>query len=233
MIVAVVVAVLGAVIADELTGGSRWAAAKIVRWAAKCIYRDNPERAVERAEEWAALIATTLPTNLTALCFGLGLAAAAIACLAAQCFGRVRLALHSTRPGLAALSVAERDRRGHLAEAQRVACLTLLTEVSWLRLRTSNAAAIPAKEIDLYMADVRDLAAKVQLAAANVAMLAPQTQASASRLAEAATRVADAMTAERALIQRRRVRPPRFGELDETTQAFLRTAVDLRTEVIP
>ena len=232
MIGEVVAAVLGAVMADELIGGSRWIAARIAGWAAERIYRDNPERAAERAEEWAALISTTLPTNLTALCFGLGLAAAAIGCVTARYLGRMGSALRGTRAELPALLIAERDRQGHLAEVQRVACLTLLTEVSQLRLRTANATATPPKEIDLYLADVRDLAAKVQLAAANVAMLAPQAQAAASRLAEAATRVADAMAAERALIQRRRIRPPRFSELDETAQAFLQTAANLRTDFI-
>lgn len=233
MIGEVAVAVLGAVMADELTGGSRWTAARIAGWAARRIYRDNAARAAERAEEWTALISTTLPTNLAALCFGLGLAAAAIAYVITQYLGRVGSALRGSRAELPALLIAEHYRREHLAETQRVACLALLSEVSQLRLRTANAAAVPAKEIGLYLDDVRDLAAKVQLAAANVAMLAPQAQAAAGRLAEAAKRVADAMAAERALIQRRRIRPPRFSELDETVQAFLQAAVDLRTDASP
>jgi hypothetical protein len=229
----VIVAVLGAVVADELTGGSRWAAARISGWAARRIYCNNAERAAERTEEWAALISTTLPTNLAALCFGLGLAASAIAFVTARYLGHVGSALRGTRAELPAFLIAEHDRREHLVETKRVACLGLLTEVSQLRLRAEKAATVPAKEIDLYLVDVRDLAAQVQLAAANVAILAPQAQAAASRLAEAAMRVADAMAAERTLIQRRRIRPPRFSELDETARAFLQAAIDLHTDVIP
>jgi hypothetical protein len=68
----VLVAILAALVVNELTGVSRWTAGKIARWAARRIYRSNPERASGRAEEWQALISKSVPMNISALCFGLG-----------------------------------------------------------------------------------------------------------------------------------------------------------------
>jgi hypothetical protein len=75
----VLVAILAAILVNELTGASRWTAGKVARWAARRIYLSNPERASGRAEEWQALISKSVSSNISALCFGLGLGAAALA----------------------------------------------------------------------------------------------------------------------------------------------------------
>jgi hypothetical protein len=80
----VLAAVLAAILVSELTGVSRWAAAKVARWAARRIYPSNPERASGRAEEWQALISNPIPGSISALCFGLSLGAMALGRSAAR-----------------------------------------------------------------------------------------------------------------------------------------------------
>ena len=230
MIRAVVAAVLVALITGELTNGSRWIAARIARWAATWIYHANAERAAARAEEWEALISTTLPTNLSALGFGLGLGAAAVACVIAQFPLRmVRAPLSGTRAELRAVEAVEQERRDQLVERQRAACLDLLSEVSRLRVRAGGATSVPAKKINLYLADVRALAANVQITAANVALLVPSAQNAADRLAEASVCLADTIGADPAN-SRRHIRRPQFSELDIAAKTFLESAVTLLTE---
>jgi hypothetical protein len=226
VISAVVVAFLVALVAGEATDGSRWVGIRLARWAARRIYHGNASRATARAEEWEAL-ALSLPTSLSAMCFGLGLASAGVACVVM----RSVVALWRTSAGLRSTG-AERERRDRLADRQRAACLDLLSAVSQLRLRAATASRMPAREIDPYLADIRVLTAGVELAAANVVMLAPSTQVAADRLTEASERLAHAMAAEREVGWRRLLSRPQFGKLDESAQAFLRAAVALLAEAI-
>lgn len=52
----------------------------MTRWAAKRIYPSNPERAARRSEDWEALISESIPTNISRLCFGLGMGCAGLWC---------------------------------------------------------------------------------------------------------------------------------------------------------
>jgi hypothetical protein len=80
----VLAAIFAAILASELTGVSRWAAAKVTRWAARRIYPSDPARASGRAEEWQALISDSIPMNISALCFGLSLGVMALGRSAAR-----------------------------------------------------------------------------------------------------------------------------------------------------
>src|SRR5262249_15089978 len=91
----VLVAIVVTLIVNEATDVSPWTAIRLVRWASKHIYAANPDRVTKRAEEWEALIAKSIPTNISKFCFGLSLGAAALSCI-------------SVRRANAALSVAKR-----------------------------------------------------------------------------------------------------------------------------
>jgi hypothetical protein len=78
MIRDILLPIVAALIASELTGASRWLAIQLVPWAAKQIYATDAERASLRSEEWEALIRDddSIPTNISKLVFALGLACA-------------------------------------------------------------------------------------------------------------------------------------------------------------
>lgn len=230
MISAIVAAFLVALVAGEVTDGSRWIAARLARWAAWRIYREDAERAAARAEEWEALISTSLPTSISALCFGMGLAVAAVACVTIRCLGRVVNALRGTGVAPSGAGTAELERRDRVMQRRQTACLELLGTVSQLRLCAAGAARVRARDADLYLAEIRSLVAGVELAAANVAMLAPAAQVAADRLAVASDRLADAMATGRGIDWRRRIRQQWFSELDEAAKAFLRVAVEISTD---
>jgi hypothetical protein len=65
----VMVALLATIIVEESTGLSRWAAIRLVRWAASQLYAANPARAAAQAEEWEKRVTDSLPSHLIALCF--------------------------------------------------------------------------------------------------------------------------------------------------------------------
>lgn len=80
MIRDVIVGVIVTVIITEFTDVSPWLAVKMTRWAAKRIYPTNPEKAARRSEDWEALIRESIPTNISRLCFGLGMGCAGLWC---------------------------------------------------------------------------------------------------------------------------------------------------------
>jgi hypothetical protein len=71
MIRDVIVAVVAALVVNELTDLSRWTAVRVTRWAAGKIHADNPDRAARRAEDWEALISgESIPTKISKLFSG-------------------------------------------------------------------------------------------------------------------------------------------------------------------
>jgi hypothetical protein len=82
MIRDVIVAVVAALVVNELTDLSPWTAVRVTRWAAGKIYADNPDRAARRAEDWEALISgESIPTKISNLFFGLGMGCAGLWCM--------------------------------------------------------------------------------------------------------------------------------------------------------
>lgn len=219
----ILVAVLVTLIVDETTGLSRWSAAKLAHWAANHIYPADVERAQKRAEEWDALISKSIPTNIAALCFGLGLGAAAVACMAK----RRAAVIVSTLSRVYAVPPADRlaERNERRAAEYRQASLALLRAASELRLRVADTPHYSPEYLCVHLAQIRSEAVNTQLQAVNVALLAPDAPAgSAERLGEAASRLADAT--ERAISDAGLMTSiPEFTELDQNMKAFKQDAV--------
>jgi hypothetical protein len=219
----ILVAVVVTLIVDEATGLSRWCATKLARWAAKHIYLADVERTKKRSEEWDALISKSIPTNIAALCFGLSLGAAAVACMV----GRRAAVVVSAFSRLCAMPpgvrLAERDERR--ATEQRQASVALLRAASELRLLVTDAASSSPDQLRANLREIRSQAVNTELQAANVALVAPDTLAmSAGQLAETARRLADAaqnLGGDVGLT----TRILDCAELDESMKTFLWSAV--------
>ncbi len=80
----VVIPVAAALVANQADALGAWIAAPIARWAARVRYADDPDRAAERAEDWAAQIEKSIPGSLFKLGFALGLAGKGLAAAAAR-----------------------------------------------------------------------------------------------------------------------------------------------------
>jgi hypothetical protein len=215
----VVVAALVTVLVGELTGVCRWASDRVARWAAPRIYLSDVQRARERAEEWHAHISESIPTSISALCFGLGLGAMALAYMAAR-----RVAALGSLIGCASRMLSGTGSTGHdwherHVTEQRAACLALMQAASELKLQAADAGD-----------DIRRIqlqAAHTQMQAARAALLAPDSLAdSAERLAVVAGQLADA-TAARSSNGGQADVPAAYQELEESVRLFWRAAVDM------
>jgi hypothetical protein len=218
----VLVAVLVTVLVDELTGMSRWAAGRVAQWAARHSYPFDPERAKDRAEEWHELVTESIPTNISALCCGLGLGAAALARMAAR---RVKalapLGHHALRLVPGTDGAGRRRRERQIAE-RRTACIDLVRAASELKIQALCAGDDTGR--------LRQQAASTQVQAAAVALLAPDPLAeSAERLAVAAGCIADAAAAHRGAD---RSLADSLRELDESIRAFRAAAVDMFRDLL-
>lgn len=87
MIHEIVLAAVVTLIVNEVTGVSPWLAIRLMRWAAMHIYATNADRAVQRKEEWEALISDSdsIPTDIAKLFFGLGLACTGLYWIMIRC----------------------------------------------------------------------------------------------------------------------------------------------------
>ncbi len=77
MIAGIVMAVIAALIANELSDFSPWVATSLVRWSAAQAFRDDPDRAEDRAEDLEADV-NAIPGKLCKLGFGLSFGAAGV-----------------------------------------------------------------------------------------------------------------------------------------------------------
>lgn len=73
-----------ALVANQADALGAWIAVPIARWAARVRYVNDPDRAAERAEDWAAQIQQSIPGSLFKLGFALGLAGRGLAAAAAR-----------------------------------------------------------------------------------------------------------------------------------------------------
>lgn len=223
----VLVAVLATLIVNEVGGISPWIATRLARWAARNIYAADTVRADRRAEEWDALITESIPTNISALCFGLSLGGAAVGCLAMR---RAASALSIFSHAIAELTgrhQAARDQRERLAEAQRQACLDLLRAAIQLRVQMASTAHRHRNERDAQL-EMQGLVLAAQQQAATVMLLAPAVLAnSAGELAAATARLATAAGDSPDIRITQLISPLDFSDLDERVAAFRRHAVEL------
>jgi hypothetical protein len=79
-----VIPVVVALVANQVDALGAWIAVPIARWAARVRYADDPDRAAERAEDWAAQIEQSIPGSLFKLCFALRLAGRGLATATAR-----------------------------------------------------------------------------------------------------------------------------------------------------
>jgi hypothetical protein len=215
----VLVAALVTVLVGELTGVSRWAADKVARWAARRIYLSNAQRAEERAEEWHALISESIPTSISALCFGLGLGVLALSYMTARRVATLGSLVSCASRMLSGSCMTGHDWNERHVTEQRAACLALMQAVSELKLQAADAGG-DVKWIQFQ-------AAHTQMQAARAAFLAPDLLAdSAERLAVVAGQLADATAAQSSNGDQADV-PAARQELEESVRVFWRAAVDM------
>jgi hypothetical protein len=124
---------------------------------------------------------------------------------------------------------AGQDRRELHAETRRQACLDLLSAAEDLRTSVANAVDYHGEEMSARLAEVRNVAATVQVHAARIELLVPGTLAAA---AERLASVAGAFTAaavtstDLVLGNMRKIDPTELGEAIESfrKQAVLEAA---------
>jgi hypothetical protein len=223
----VVVAVVVTLIVGDAARSARWSSARLARWAAGQLYAADRSRAAERAEEWEALISETIPSDISAFCFGAGLAATA----AARAFTRQAAhAFSSTRRSVMRVPWIRQARRNALnrrSDEHRQVSLSLLATASRLRLLLTDPARRSPEHADGYLREIRRLAADAQLQAVHIAMLGPPRLAeSAGRLAQAADDLADRAAAQAGDADAaEQADTGRLGEFDERTRDFQCAAV--------
>jgi hypothetical protein len=121
---------------------------------------------------------------------------------------------------------AERDRRERVADTRRQACIDLLGAAGDLRTAVANAADYHGAEMTARLAEIRTLAAAVQIHAANVELLAPVPLGDpAAELARAAEKFAVQAGENTNLELEQMVSAPDPSELGAATDAFRAQAV--------
>jgi hypothetical protein len=80
----VVIPVAVGLLANQVDALGAWIAVPIARWAARVRYADDPDRAAERAQDWAAQIEQSIPGSLFKLGFAIGLAGRGLAAATAR-----------------------------------------------------------------------------------------------------------------------------------------------------
>jgi hypothetical protein len=214
MIQEVAVAVVVTLIVGDAARSARWSSAKLARWAARQIYAADQTRAGERAEEWEALITETIPSDISAFCFGAALAVTASAHAASRHAARAWRSM-ARLPGFRRIRPNESSWR---LDEIRQASLSLLSAVIQFRLLLTDPESRSQEYLDGHHREFRRLAAEARLQAVNIAMLSPAELAeSAQSLARTADIIAGHATAS--------VSRAHLTELDERTTVFQNTAI--------
>ena len=122
------------------------------------------------------------------------------------------------------------DRRDRQADARRQACLDLLRASGDLLTDVANAGDYHGDEMANRLAEIRKLAAAVQIHAATIELLAPgKLSGAAAQLAGAAERFAAATAANTDLQLNQMVTAPDPAELSAAMGAFRKHAVEAAT----